>query len=170
MPQLTRRARHVAAALALACLPFTFVNANASAAPAGSTASTSGPQWSVTRVAGGFRVALHLDRRLPVTASAPTLSVDGANLGPATESADGTSLSLLTTDPSVAHAATVTTDAFGSVRRPPGADLRTTGRARERPGGAGLRPRHHRPPPCLRGGLRLRRPGDPAAQHRRGPR
>jgi hypothetical protein len=65
----------------------------------------------VTRVAGGFRVTLHLDKQLPVTAGAPTLSADGTNLGPATESADGMSLSLVTTDPSVAHAASVTTDA-----------------------------------------------------------
>lgn len=113
MSKLTRRGRSAGAALALACLPFTLVNANATAAPSGSGPVASGPQWSVTRVAGGFRVALHLAAQLPVTASAPTLSVDGRNLGPATESTDGTSLSLVTADPSVAQASSVTTDALG---------------------------------------------------------
>jgi hypothetical protein len=114
LSQLTRRARHIAAALALACLPVTYGYQSAAAATADAASSASHPSWSVTRVAGGFKVTLHLKEQLPVTASAPTLSVDGTNLGPATESADGTSLSLVTTDPSVTHAASVTTDATGT--------------------------------------------------------
>jgi hypothetical protein len=112
--ELTRRARRVAAVLALACLPTTLVAATASAEPHPTDAVASGHEWSVTRVAGGFRVTLDLTRQLPVTAGAPTLSVDGRILGPATESADGKALSLVTTDPSVAKAHSVTTDAFGS--------------------------------------------------------
>lgn len=77
-------------------------------------AAAAEPPWSVTRVAGGFQVTLRLEQELPMTASAPTLSVDGHLLGPATESADGRSLSLVTTDPSVVTAGSVTTDAFGS--------------------------------------------------------
>jgi trimeric autotransporter adhesin len=50
-----------------------------------------------------------------VTAGVPTISVDGENPGPATESADGKSLSLLTTDPSVLGASSVTTDLTVSV-------------------------------------------------------
>jgi trimeric autotransporter adhesin len=80
----------------------------------GSAIAAPDQQWSVTRVAGGFQVTLQLDQELPVTASAPTLSADGRLLGPATESADGRSLSLVTTDPSVADAGSITTDAFGS--------------------------------------------------------
>ncbi|WP_127354319.1 alpha/beta hydrolase [Actinacidiphila soli] len=115
MSRITRRARCVAAALALACLTATLGYGTASAATdahAGQLAS--GHKWSITRVAGGFRITLDLDKQLPVTASAPTLSVDGKDLGPATEATDGKSLSLVTTDPSVVSASSVTTDAFGS--------------------------------------------------------
>jgi trimeric autotransporter adhesin len=96
--------------LTSACLPLTLLQAAASAAPAGSP-TAAGQNWSVTRVAGGFRVTLDLDQQLPVTANAPTLWVDGENFGPATESADGRSLSLVTTDPAVLGADAVTTDA-----------------------------------------------------------
>ncbi|MEO3809256.1 hypothetical protein ABGB17_09685 [Sphaerisporangium sp. B11E5] len=113
MFDLPRRARNLAAVLVLACLPATLIPATASAEPpAGEVAS--GPGWHVTRVAGGFQVTLELGRELPVTASAPTLSVDGKVLGPAAESADGTSLSLVTTDPAVADATSVTTDALAT--------------------------------------------------------
>ncbi|GAA0403911.1 hypothetical protein Acor_24690 [Acrocarpospora corrugata] len=106
-----RRARGFAAVLALACLPFTLIAGTASADPEPTDIVASGPQWSVTRVAGGFRVTLELDEELPVIGSAPTLSADGRVLGPATESADGKSLSLVTADPSVTAATSVTTDA-----------------------------------------------------------
>jgi len=112
LPLFTRRrrpARLLAAVFAIACVPVVMTG-TASAAPGPEVAS--GPRWSVTRVAGGFRVTLDLGKPLPITASAPTLSADGRLLGPATESADGTSLSLVTTDPSVAGARSITTDAF----------------------------------------------------------
>ncbi|MEU6642105.1 hypothetical protein ABZ863_06100 [Saccharomonospora sp. NPDC046836] len=115
MSRSTRRARRLAALLAaVSCLSITLTTGSASAAPAPSTDVASGSHWSVTRVAGGFQVTLRLDKQLPVTASAPTLSADGRVLGPATESADGRSLSLVTTDPSVVSANSVTTDASGS--------------------------------------------------------
>lgn len=103
------RTNRLAAALTLAVLAAGLLHTPAPAA----AAAPDGHNWSVTRVAGGFRVTLDLDRELPVTASAPTISVDGENLGPATESADGRSLSLVTTDPSVLGASSVTTDASG---------------------------------------------------------
>ncbi|GHJ35101.1 hypothetical protein [Streptomyces sp. TS71-3] len=100
------RSLRVAAVLVLGALGVSQANG---AAAAGEPAA--GHPWSVTRVAGGFRVTLDLDKPLPMTADVPTLSADGTPLGPATESADGTSLSLVTTDPSVLHAASVTTGA-----------------------------------------------------------
>ncbi|WP_093783837.1 alpha/beta hydrolase [Actinacidiphila guanduensis] len=134
-------------AAALACLSLSLVNTNATAATAPSGQVAAGPHWSVTRVAGGFAVNLHLDRQLPVTAGIPTLSVDGRNLGPATESADGTSLSLVTTDPSVADASSVTTDA-----------LATATDTSSRPGGRGTATVPGATPSVL--------PADPAAPGR----
>jgi hypothetical protein len=116
LSHLYRRARRVAAVLALACLPTTLIIGTASADPRPADEVASGHAWGITRVAGGFRVTLDLAEQLPVTAGAPTLSADGRILGPATESADGRSLSLVTTDPSVAKAHSVTTDAVGATR------------------------------------------------------
>jgi hypothetical protein len=56
-----------------------------------------GDDWSVSRVSGGFKVTKTLDEALPVVSDAPTLTVDGASLGTATESADGTILTTYTT-------------------------------------------------------------------------
>ncbi|MDT0318457.1 alpha/beta hydrolase [Streptomyces millisiae] len=115
MTTFPRRVKRLATLLALACCAGLAVPGVASAAPDDADPEVaSGPSWSVTRVAGGFEVSLELDRTPPVTASAPTLAVDGRVLGPATESADGRTLSLVTNDPSVADATEVTTDAFGS--------------------------------------------------------
>lgn len=114
MSHLSRRARHVAAVLVLACLPTPLLAGTASADPHPADEVASGHEWAVTRVAGGFRVTLDLATQLPVTDGAPTLSADGRILGPATESADGRSLSLVTTDPSVVKAHAVTTDAVGA--------------------------------------------------------
>ncbi|MEO3854069.1 hypothetical protein [Acrocarpospora sp. B8E8] len=132
MSNLLRRAGAVAAVLALACLPPTLTAGTASADPEPSDIVASGPQWSVTRVAGGFLVTLELAEELPVIASAPSLSVDGKMLGPATESADGKSLSLVTADPSVAAATSVTTDILGSAEATP--------RARMAPGPTAAQP------------------------------
>ncbi|WP_255951144.1 hypothetical protein [Streptomyces odontomachi] len=100
------RSLRVAAVLVLGALSLTQVDGAAAA-----DEPAAAHHWSVTRVAGGFRVTLDLDKPLPMTAGVPTLSADGTLLGPATESADGTLLSLVTTDPSVLHATSVTTDA-----------------------------------------------------------
>jgi LPXTG-motif cell wall-anchored protein len=82
----------------------------ATAAPASSSWSTStgvaaatvsGDDWTVSEVAGGYSVTLTLSEPLPVRSASPSLLVDGEDLGPALESADGLTLSLTTTDPRV---------------------------------------------------------------------
>ncbi len=104
--------RGTAALMSLACLT-TFT-----AAPA--SASTE-EDWSVDRVAGGYKVTLNLDEKLPIDSSAPSLLADGKVLGPATESADGKSLFLVTADPAVASAGEITTDVLDA---PPAATAR----------------------------------------------
>lgn len=76
----------------------------AQAAAGGSGVVASGSDWSVATVPGGYRVTLELDKPLPVKDDLPELTVDGADLGPATESSDGRTLRLTTSDPSVAAA------------------------------------------------------------------
>lgn len=68
----------------------------------------SGSNWSVIPVAGGYEVTLELDEPLPIVDDAPTLLVNGTDIGLALESADGLSLSVTTTDSSVLSATTVT--------------------------------------------------------------
>lgn len=63
-----------------------------------------GDDWSVSRAPGGYLVTVDLDQPLPVKSDAPTVVVDGETVGIATEAADGRSLSVFTTDPSVATA------------------------------------------------------------------
>jgi hypothetical protein len=65
------------------------------------TSLASGENWSVDRAPGGYRVTVELDRPLPMRDDAPSIEADGRSLGIATESADGTELSLVTTDPAV---------------------------------------------------------------------
>ncbi|AXG79027.1 Ig-like domain-containing protein [Streptomyces paludis] len=62
----------------------------------------------MTRAAGGYVVALELDDALPVKSDIPELVADGTDLGPAVESADGRTLTVSTTDDSVASAKKVT--------------------------------------------------------------
>src|SRR5690349_20086483 len=76
--------------------------AQAVTTPSGLVASGSG--WSVTTVPGGYSVKLELGEGLPVKDDLPELTVDGADLGPAVESADGKTLTLTTSDPAVATA------------------------------------------------------------------
>ncbi|KIF76369.1 hypothetical protein QR77_25765 [Streptomyces sp. 150FB] len=68
----------------------------------------SGDGWTVTRAAGGYVVSLDLDSALPVKSDVPELLADGADLGPATESADGRTLKVSTADAAVATAKRVT--------------------------------------------------------------
>lgn len=96
--------RATAAALALAASTAIALSgtARAVASPDGLVASGSG--WSVTTVPGGYSVRLELGEALPVKDDIPELTVDGADLGPAVESADGRMLTLTTSDPAVATA------------------------------------------------------------------
>ena len=66
-----------------------------------------GADWTVTTAPGGYEVTLDLEEPLPIVSDAPTLVVDGESVGIATESADGESLSVFTTDRSVARASSV---------------------------------------------------------------
>jgi trimeric autotransporter adhesin len=80
-----------------------------SAAPPALAASpdgviASGSDWSVTTSPGGYVITYRLDEPLPIVSDAPTIVVDGVPLGLATESADGLSLSLTTTDTRVLSA------------------------------------------------------------------
>lgn len=68
----------------------------------------SGDGWTVTRAAGGYAVSLGLDTPLPVKDDIPQLLINGVDLGPATESADGRTLTVTTTDAHVATAESVT--------------------------------------------------------------
>lgn len=76
--------------------------APATAAPGGTVAA--GDEWSVTRAPGGYLVTVDLDEPLPIRSDAPTVVVDGETLGLATQAADGRSLSVFTTDPTVLDA------------------------------------------------------------------
>ncbi|WP_042726494.1 hypothetical protein, partial [Curtobacterium sp. B8] len=87
----------VVAALALAgsLVALPAVAAPADGTPADGTGTTittgdspvaSGDGWTVTAVAGGFVVTLTLDEPLPIRAAAPTLVVDGRDIGIASTS------------------------------------------------------------------------------------
>ncbi|WP_435768309.1 Ig-like domain repeat protein [Nocardioides sp. SYSU DS0651] len=110
MSPLSRRARRTAAATVLA-LPLSL----AALVPVGTllpSASAAEPvaegdDWSVAVAPGGYEVTLELDKRLPVVSDAPTLEVDGEPIGIATESADGRTLTVFTSERSVARAASV---------------------------------------------------------------
>jgi dienelactone hydrolase len=102
-----RRVRTRAAALVTALACSTPVIASVSAASAANTVA-SGDGWSVERVAGGYEVTLDLTTPLPIVSDAPTILVDGVDVGYATESANGRSLVAYTTDPDVTRAKSVT--------------------------------------------------------------
>ncbi|MCS5716745.1 cell wall-binding repeat-containing protein [Herbiconiux sp. CPCC 205763] len=104
----------VATALFVAATPV-FLSAPAFAAGATSattTATASGPvasgdDWSVVEVPGGYEVTKTLAAPIDIRSDAPTLWADGVELGIATQSLDGLTLSLTTTDPEVATATEV---------------------------------------------------------------
>lgn len=60
-----------------------------------------GDNWTVERVPGGYQVTVELDDPLEIRDDAPSIEADGRSLGIATESADGNSISLVTSDPAV---------------------------------------------------------------------
>ena len=66
-----------------------------------------GPDFTITQAPGGYEVTVDLAKRLPIRSDAPTIEVDGVPIGIATESADGRSLSVFTTDGSVVSADSV---------------------------------------------------------------
>lgn len=70
--------------------------------------TVTGPGWSIAPAAGGYQVTLNLDAPLPMVDDAPTIEVNGVDMGVATESADGTTLSILTSDADVLGASSVT--------------------------------------------------------------
>jgi trimeric autotransporter adhesin len=82
----------------------------ASASPSASGVVDSGPSWTVTQVAGGYDVAVTLSSPLPVRDDIPEIEADGVDLGPATESADGLTLSATTVNTAVVTAKSVTAD------------------------------------------------------------
>ncbi len=86
----------VLVSIPLATLPSTAFAADADLA--------SGSDWNVTQAPGGYLVTVELDATLPIKSDAPTIEVDGVPIGIATESADGRSLSVFTTDSSVVKA------------------------------------------------------------------
>ncbi len=67
-----------------------------------------GNDWRIEPVAGGYRITLELDRRVPLRDALPMLSVDGRAIGVAKESADRRSVSLISKDPAVLRAKNVT--------------------------------------------------------------
>src|ERR1700722_20240239 len=76
----------------------------ASAAAGKSAVVDSGSGWSVSQVPGGYDVDVTLPSPLPTKDDVPVLVAAGPVLWPATESIDGLTLSLTTTDPAVATA------------------------------------------------------------------
>lgn len=111
-PRTRRGLAGAAAAALLAGTLAVLAPSLATAAP-----SNSGDDWNVEKVPGGYEVTLELDKPLPVRDDAPSLEADGKVLGLATESADGLSLSLVTTDPVVL---TVDDVEAGWASQPPG--------------------------------------------------
>ena len=92
----------------------------------------SGPDWAVTQVPGGYQVTVDLDKTLPIVSDAPTLVVDGVPIGLATESADGMSLSVFTSDPAVVNADEASRPA-GSAARPTSPKTSRSDRSRPSP-------------------------------------
>ncbi|WP_139977427.1 alpha/beta hydrolase family protein [Nocardioides litoris] len=105
MPKLCPRALSLALGGALLAAPL--VGIAPSPARAADPTVVSGDDWTVSQVAGGYQVVVDLDTPLAVRSDAPTVVVDGAPVGIATEAADGRSLSVFTTDPAVLDATDV---------------------------------------------------------------
>ncbi|MER7276152.1 hypothetical protein ABT369_17010 [Dactylosporangium sp. NPDC000244] len=100
--------RRLAAAVPVAILAGCIAASGLMVTPAGAepgdeTVNTNG--FTVENLAdGGARVSLRLDEPLPVRDAVPELAVDGRVIGAAKESADGLTLTVETTDSSVADA------------------------------------------------------------------
>ncbi|NHC15378.1 alpha/beta hydrolase family protein [Motilibacter deserti] len=117
--QWTSRARKRAASGALAvglgvagvvALPTTFAT-SVNAAP---TLPSDG-KWDVTATPTGYKVTLTLDSEVPVRDALTELAVDGRVIGEAKQSLDGKTLTVETTDKSVADATSVQLAFSGSI-------------------------------------------------------
>jgi hypothetical protein len=108
----------------LALLPAT---ASADPAPDGA--------WSVARVAGGYRVTLHLEHQLEVRDALPEIAVNGASVGAAQQSPDGQTLSVVTADPAAAAPASVQVAWNGEVPGAAPAQAPPPGKERPQPSG-----------------------------------
>ncbi|MDQ1174954.1 hypothetical protein QE430_003261 [Microbacterium testaceum] len=111
----------------------------ATAAPPGGVLA-SGDDWSITSAPGGYLVSYELDEPLPIVSDAPTLLVDGETIGLATESADGLTLSVSTSDSRVVSAHDVEKGWASGGRRqggrePDRPDVLAHARSRDRPAG-----------------------------------
>ncbi|AWB86057.1 hypothetical protein [Mycetocola zhujimingii] len=96
----------IATALCLAATPV-LSSPPASAVTATSPVIAHGDDWSVTTVPGGYRVDKTLSVPLEIRADAATLWADGIELGIATESLDGLTLTVTTSDPMVTTASDI---------------------------------------------------------------
>lgn len=102
------RVRVTVAALTLGLsLPLTGTSMAASATPEPAATTVTGSaadrSWSVTESGDGYHLTLELNDPLPVRDAVPEIAVDGASLGYARQTADGRTLTLVTTDPRAAH-------------------------------------------------------------------
>ncbi|MEU8195790.1 hypothetical protein AB0C10_18590 [Microbispora amethystogenes] len=98
----------LAAAVTAATLSTSLLAGSAHAAPPSPIGSIGDDgAWTVEPVGGGHRVTLRLNTPLPVRDAVPELAADGRSLGPAEESPDGMTLTVVTPDPSVAAASSV---------------------------------------------------------------
>ncbi|WP_169980239.1 hypothetical protein [Microbispora sp. H10836] len=98
----------LAAAVTAATLSTPLLTGPAHAAPPAPAGPSGGDgTWTVEPVSGGHRVTLHLNNPLPVRDAVPELAADGRSLGPAEESPDGMTLTVVTPDPAVATASSV---------------------------------------------------------------
>jgi dienelactone hydrolase len=117
-------------ALAVTLLP------TAATAAAG-TDSTDG-SWSVTPVAGGYRVTLNLKQQLEVRDALPELAVNGRSVGFAQQSPGGRTLTVVTTDRAAAKPSSVRLAWNGEVSDSTTAPAISAPTARPKPSGTSL--------------------------------
>ncbi|MEN3534138.1 hypothetical protein AAH991_03410 [Microbispora sp. ZYX-F-249] len=141
----------LAAAVTAATLSTPLLTGPAHAAPAPAGSRGGDGTWTVEPVSGGHRVTLHLKNPLPVRDAVPELAADGRSLGPAEESPDGMTLTVVTPDPAVATASSVDVAWNGEV---PEATAAAIGKAAPHPAA---------PDPAESHGEKSPAPVDPAA-------
>ncbi|MDD9205957.1 hypothetical protein PU560_05665, partial [Georgenia sp. 10Sc9-8] len=100
-PSWRGAARGTSAAILAGALAVTAAPATYAATDLPDPVVVEGDDWTVEQVPGGYELTLELDDPLPMRAAAPVLEVDGEPVGLARESADGGSVSVITTDESI---------------------------------------------------------------------